>query len=127
MGLARRRLYRPDRAPARVKPWSPPPGVKLTEAGLSLYEAELGIAAVANDEYNMRVGRILGYDPFTNIFRVVGNKIKAKRLWKRQGDRIELDPKPVEQNIPGRRVSEAILAARIITGMKQLTRPMSGR
>lgn len=125
-GLVRRRLYKPDRLPPRAKHWSPAIGVKLTEADLSLYEAELGVAAVADDN-NVRVGRILGYDPLANRFYVTGNRIKKRRPWLKQGKRIELDPKPVDVEIPGRLVSEAVVAARVIAGVKRLTRPMSGR
>lgn len=126
MGLVKRRLYKPDRAPARFKHWTPGIGVKLTEANLSLYEAELGVAAVA-DDHNVRIGRILGYDPFLNVFHAVGNRIKTRRPWLKQGKRVELDPKPVDIQIPGRKVSEAIVAARIIAGLARLTRPMAGR
>lgn len=112
MGLVKRRLYKPERAAARVKHWKPSPGVRLTEAGLSLYEAELGIAAVAYKE-GFRVGRVLGYDERGNVFHVVG-----VRFW---------DSKPVDAKIPGWRVSQAVIAARVIVGVKRLTREMSGR
>lgn len=126
MGLAKRRLYKPERNRWRTKDngvryfdqdrvtaWQPEPGTKLTEANLSLYEAELGIAAVMEDEYGVRVGRILGYDAHTNMFHCVG-----KRL---------LDRKAVDVQIAGYRVSAAILAARMLAGVDRITRPMSGR
>jgi len=112
MGLVKRRLYRPDRAPARAKHWTPPPGVRLTEANLSLYEAELGVAAVGWDS-GFIVGRILGYDSRTNMFRCVG---------KRMSDKVA-----AEADIPGARVSASVIAARIIAGVPRLTRELSGR
>jgi hypothetical protein len=106
------RLEKRPRAPARAKPWKPTPGVKLTEAGLSQYEAELGVAAVGYD-VGVIVGRILGYDQHRNVFTIVG-----KRL---------VDRKAVEARFSGSRVSSAILAARYIAGVKSLKREMSGR
>ncbi len=107
MGLTKRRLYKPDRAPPRYKHWKPSPGDKLTEAGLSLYEAELGIAAVAYNS-GFRVGRILGYDKHKNMFHVVGTRAK--------------DKKPVDAKIAGWRVSRAILECRLIAGVAHLER-----
>lgn len=104
--LTLRKLNKRPRAPARAKHWRPAPGTRLTEANLSLYEAELGVAAVAWDDYGLKVGRILGYDALTNTFTVTA---------KRPG--LAYDTK-----IPGWRVSQAILAARIIAGVKQLKR-----
>ena len=112
MALRKRRLYKPDRAPARAKAWQPAPGVKLTEAGLSLYEAELGIAAVGWDS-GIGVGRVIGYDQQANVFHVVGKRLKDKKV--------------VDARIAGWRVSQAVVAARIIAGVKRLTREMSGR
>lgn len=118
--MARRRLYKPERDrwayhpdgrrywdTARYKAWQPDPGVRLTEANLSLYEAELGVAAVAYDS-GFRVGRILGYDQHANVFHVVGKAF--------------LDRKPVDAKIMGSRVSREVIAARIIAGVDRLTR-----
>lgn len=107
MGLARRRLYKPDRAPPRFRHWKPTPGVKLTEAGLSLYEVELGVAAVAYNS-GFRVGRILGYDKDRNVFHVVGTRYK--------------DSKPIDAKVAGWRVSRAVLECRLIAGVSSLTR-----
>ena len=107
MGLARRRLYKPERKPGRVKAWMPAPGTKLTEADLSQYEAELGIAATGFDR-GIIVGRILGYDRHRNAFTVVGKR--------------RMDGKAVEAIFPGSVVSSAIVAARIIANVKRLTR-----
>ncbi len=119
-----RRLEKRPRAPARARHWTPAPGVRLTEAGLSLYEAELGVRAVGQDKYQMRVGRILDYDPAGNRFLVVG---KATRLnlftakWEIDESRV------VEQWIPGPLVSAAVVSARVMVGVSRLTREMSGR
>ena len=121
MGLVKRRMYRPDRLPARAKAWNPGPNATFTEAKLTLYEAELGIAAVA-DDHDVRVGRILGYDKATNLFTIVGNRIKERRMHLRNGKRIILNPKPVEMVIAGWRVSTAVVAARYIAGVPNLTR-----
>lgn len=107
VGRRSRRLYKPERAPARAKHWQPTPGVKLTEADLSLYEAELGIAAAAHDN-GFKVGRILDYDRVKNVFHVVGTRYK--------------DRKPIEARIAGWRVSSAIIAARTMAGVGRLTR-----
>ena len=107
-----RRLEKRPRAPARYKSWKPTPGVKLTEADLSLYEAELGIAAVGWDS-GFVVGRILGYDATKNAFTVVGKRLA--------------DGKALEARMAGWRVSRAVIAARIIAGVSRLTREMSGR
>lgn len=112
MGLAKRRLYKPDRAPARAKHWRHDPSVRLTEADLSLYEAEIGIAAVGWDS-GIGVGRVLGYDPHRNVFHVVGKRVKDKRA--------------VDCEIAGWRVSQAVVAARILAGVKRLTREIPGR
>lgn len=112
MGLRKRRLYKPDRAPARAKAWAPAPGTKLTEADLSLYEAELGIAAVGYDS-GFIVGRIIGYDSKKNAFHVTGKRLR--------------DGKALDARMAGWRVSRAVIAARIIAGVPRLTREMSGR
>lgn len=125
VGLRRRRLYKPDRIPARAKPWRQNMGVQLTEANLSLYEAELGVAAVA-DSMNLRVGRIMGYDLHANTFFVTGCRIKKRNPHKRQGDRVELDPKPIDFELAGPEVAAAVIAARTMTGLSRLTRDLSG-
>jgi hypothetical protein len=126
VGRRNNRLYKPERDrwathldgrryfdTARAKAWAGPgPGIRMTEADLSLYEAELGVAAVGWDT-GFGVGRILGYNPHTNMFRVVGKRVS--------------DGKAGETNIPGRLVSACIIAARMITHQDRLTRPMSGR
>jgi hypothetical protein len=100
-------------------------GVKLTESNLSLYEAELGVAAVA-DGMNLRVGRIMGYDPRANTFYVTGCRIKKRDPSKRQGNRVELDPKPIDFELAGPEVAAAVVAARTMTGLSRLTRDLSG-
>lgn len=124
MGLAKRSMYRPDRAPARAKHWKPAAGAKLTESDLSLYEAELGIAAVA-EELNIKVGRILDYDQSANIFTVVGNRIAGRNPSAKRGKRIILNPKPLEMEIAGWRVSQAVVAARVMLGVTRLPRNMA--
>ena len=125
VGRANRRIYKPERDrwthhkdgrryfdTDRAKAWEPTPGTKLTGADLSLYETELGVAAVAYDS-GFIVGRILGYDQHKNVFTVVGT---------RRGD-----SKPVEAKIAGWRVAQEVIAARVMCGVKQLTRKFAGR
>lgn len=119
-----RRLEKRPRAPARHKHWKPEPGVKLTEADLSLYETELGVRAVGQDDFKVRVGRILGYDQHLNEFTVVG---KATRIDLRTGRWVIDESRVVELQIPGRLVSAAVLSARIMAGVSRITREMSGR
>ena len=107
-----RKLEKRPRAPARAKPWIPHEGTRLTEAGLSLYEAELGVAAVGW-ESGFVVGRILGYDQRKNVFHVVGKRMK--------------DRKAMEARMAGWRVSQAVLSARLMAGVDRLEREMSGR
>jgi hypothetical protein len=107
MGLRKRNLYKRERKPARARAWAPTPGTKLTEADLSQYEAELGIAAAGYD-HGIIVGRILGYDQRTNAFTVVGKR--------------RMDGKAVEAVLPGPLVSSGVIAARIIANVKRLTR-----
>jgi hypothetical protein len=124
MGLVKRRWYKPEREPARFKHWKPVPGQKLTESDLSLYEAELGLAAVA-DEHKVRIGRILDYDALANVFTIVGNRIKSYNPNAKRGKRVVLDPKPVEMEIAGWRVSQAVVAARVMLGVTRLPRNMA--
>ena len=112
MGLIKRRLYKPDRLPPRARAWDPGPNAMFTEANLSLYEAEIGLAAVGFDS-GVVVGRILGYDKRKNIFHVTGKRM--------------VDNKAVDASIAGSRVSRAIISARILAGVSRLTREMSGR
>lgn len=102
-----RKLEKRPRAPARFRHWKPEQGQKLTEAGLTLYEAELGIAAVAED-HGFKVGRVLGYDGHANMFHVVGTRYR--------------DRKPVDAKIAGWKVSQAIICARLIAGVDRLER-----
>ena len=119
-----RKLEKRPRAPARYKAWQPQPGIRLTEADLSLYEAELGVRAVCQEHYQMRPGRILGYDPTQNRFLVIG---KATKLNLATGKWVIDEAQLVEQWIPGPLVSTAVVSARVIAGVDRLTRELSGR
>jgi hypothetical protein len=100
-----RRLEKRPRETARAKAWRPAPGTRLTEANLSLYEAELGLVAVAV-ERGFQIGRILDYDQRRNVFTVVGTMMRTR--------------KPIEARVAGWRVSQPVIAARLIAGVDQL-------
>lgn len=131
IGRARRRLYKPERDrwayhkdgrryfdTARARAWVPDPGVKLTEADLTAYEAGLGCRAVGQNKYHMRVGRILDYDRIGNQFLVVG-----KPTYKGPDGLFYVDESEVvERWLPGRLVSSAVVSARVIAGRARLER-----
>lgn len=100
IGLARRRLYKPERAPARKKGvigrYAP---IGLTNANPT--EIRLALFALAS-EAGVVVGRGAEYDPLRDRYKVVG---KSKATGKAQDFTIE-----------GAEVATAIMWARALNG-----------
>jgi hypothetical protein len=102
MGLAKRRLYKPERRPARIK------GVLYGMAPIGLPDANAGEVAKAlfalAKEAGVKVGRGSGYDSLRDEYTVVG-KSAATGLAR-------------DYKIDGSTVAQLITFARLLAGGK---------
>jgi hypothetical protein len=105
MGLAKRRLYKPDRRPARAKGVLGKHSVeKMAPVGcLDATEGEVAKALfVLARQSGVTVGRGSGYDPLRDIYTVIGKSASTGKVQ--------------DFDIEGGVVAELIRVARILNG-----------
>ncbi len=107
-GLVKRRLYKPERAPARVRGSASLIG--STELRISKDEARLAIFALCC-EAGLIVGRGLSYDKRADEFVVLAKDRESGKV--------------VEARLAGERIAGLVAAARILNGgrLERKTRP----